>query len=50
MLIGAPAERFWTDPAVFDIDAVRFRMDDMRCLMLKRGFPVQPVCINCFLN
>ena len=40
---SAPAERFWTNPKDFNIDSVRFRLDDMRCLMLKRGFPVGPI-------
>lgn len=40
---SAPAERFWTNPTDYDIDSVRFRLDDIRCLMLKRGFPVAPI-------
>lgn len=40
---SAPAERFWTNPKDYNIDSVRFRLDDMRCLMLKRGFPVAPI-------
>jgi len=40
---SAPAERFWSNPKDYNIDSVRFRLDDMRCLMLKRGFNVQPI-------
>lgn len=47
---SAPAERFWTNPKDFNIDSVRFRLDDMRCLMLKRGFPVGPILNGKFGN
>jgi len=40
---SAPAERFWSNPKDYNIDSGRFRLDDMRCLMLKRGFNVQPI-------
>lgn len=40
---SAVAERLWLDPDTFDLDSVRFRLDDMRCRMVQRGLPAAPI-------
>ncbi len=38
------SERLWSAPeATQDVNQARWRLDEMRCLMLKRGIPAAPI-------
>ncbi|CAG2169452.1 unnamed protein product, partial [Oppiella nova] len=41
---SAVAERLWSDPNhTNDIESAKFRLDQHRCRMLRRGIPAQPI-------
>jgi len=39
---AAPAERLWSDKSVNSVDEAMHRMEEQRCRMVYRGFPVSP--------
>ncbi|RWS29755.1 beta-hexosaminidase subunit alpha-like protein [Leptotrombidium deliense] len=40
---SAVAERLWTNPTQIDEDSTRFRLDQQRCNLVKRGIPAAPI-------
>ncbi|XP_048777882.2 beta-hexosaminidase subunit beta-like isoform X2 [Ostrea edulis] len=40
---SAVAERLWSRRDVKDVESAKFRLDQQRCRMLKRGIPAQPI-------
>ncbi|XP_046371399.1 beta-hexosaminidase subunit beta-like [Haliotis rufescens] len=40
---SAVAERLWSPGSVTDVNAARFRIDQQRCRMVRRGIPAQPI-------
>ncbi|XP_054157561.1 beta-hexosaminidase subunit alpha-like [Oppia nitens] len=41
---SAVAERLWSDPLMTnDIESAKYRLDQHRCRMLRRGIPAQPI-------
>ncbi|XP_003747056.1 beta-hexosaminidase subunit alpha [Galendromus occidentalis] len=40
---GAVAERLWSSASVVDVESAKFRLDEMRCRMVRRGIPAAPI-------
>ncbi|XP_013787254.1 beta-hexosaminidase subunit beta-like [Limulus polyphemus] len=40
---SAVGERLWSREDVTDVESAKFRLDEQRCRMLRRGIPTQPI-------
>lgn len=41
--VAAFAERFWSNPAVINLESTRSRLEEHRCRMIRRGLIAQPI-------